>query len=184
MSSPASTDGTDDRAVYARLCTARVLCNLEAWEAARGALDGAQSLPDSVVDDPRGQALALQARLEVQSDPRRARALAQQAIGRPRPMLAIRAAPVRLDAARALLAAGYGDDARNAVKRGLKLLQGTGAYGLKLDLLVTMYRCEPDPRVAKALLQTATKLLETLPDHAAAAFVKRPILNELLARLR
>ncbi len=173
-------EGTDERAVSARLATARVLCNLGAWNEGHEMVAGLIDLPDSVLDDPTGQVLALRARLTAHSDPAQTAALTQQAMARPVPMLAIRAAPVRLDTAQALLDAGDPSGARDAVKRGLKLLQGTGAYGLKLELLVVMYGCAPDHRVASALVQTANKVLEALPRQPARAFSARPVLRDLL----
>ena len=104
------------------------------------------------------------------------------ALTRPPPLLVIAGTRIALDVALALTSLGQVEAARNAVKRGLKLLQGHGTRGLKLEMLVGMYLADPDHRVVEALARTGLKVLEDVPEHGKDAFRNRPVLGEALAR--
>ncbi|MEN0063719.1 MAG: NAD(P)-binding domain-containing protein [Myxococcota bacterium] len=167
-----------------RVRAARVLCDLGRHAEAGSALNDAQDADEGLVDDPVGQRLALTARITAQTerhtDRRRAAALAEQAIERPPPQVAIRAAQIRLDAARAFIDAGEAPRAKASVKRGLKVIQGLAARGLKLDLMLTLHAAQPDERVAEAVVKVANRILETLPNHVHDSFRARPGLSALL----
>ncbi|HHO51315.1 MAG TPA: 4Fe-4S dicluster domain-containing protein [Deltaproteobacteria bacterium] len=170
------------RGVDAQLRAARVLCDLGRFTDAEQALAGLADPKPAVIDDPMGQLGAIRARIAAASDPRRGKEIATLALSRPPPLLAIRSARIRLDAALALIAADQNNAARSAVKRGLKIIQGTNAKGLKLELLTTFHRAVPDHRVAEAAAKTAIKLMEHMPDHAKEAFSQRDSVKEVLRR--
>ena len=169
--------------IDARLRAARALCDLGLPHEAQQALDAMASPPEGVIDDPVGQLAALKARALAATDPRRAQELASMAMARPTPLLAIRAARIRLDCAAALVAANQANAARSAVKRGLKIIQGTNAKGLKLELLMQFHLAVPDARVAEAAARTAQKLMEHMPDHAKTSFRQRAPVREVLQQV-
>lgn len=170
------------RGMDANLRAARVMCDIGRPADALVVLDAITEPPPSIVDDPMAQILAVRARAVSRSDPTLSRELANTALGRPAPLLAIRAARIRLDAALALHEAGSDAAARTAAKRGLKTLQGSGNKGLKLELLVAMYLSAPNHRVVEAAARTAMRVLEELPEHAVAAFRQRKVIGEALTR--
>ncbi|MEQ1569254.1 MAG: tetratricopeptide repeat protein, partial [Myxococcota bacterium] len=163
---------------------ARALCEVGRPAEALSILDHLSSTDRSPMDDLRSQIDAVRARAMARSDSAAARDLANDVLTRPSPLLAIRAARIRLDAALALHEAGADSAARNAVKRGLKLVQGSGNKGLKLELLIAMYLASPDHRVVEAAARTAMRVLEDLPPHAAQTFRARPMIAAALARYR
>jgi thioredoxin reductase (NADPH) len=160
----------------------RVLCDLGKHKEALAVLDAMGAAAESLVDDPVAQLLAVRARALAKTDPALSKELANSALGRPAPLLAMRAARILLDAALAMHEAGSHSGARTAVKRGLKVLQGSGNKGLKLELLVAMYVASPDHRVVEAAARTAQRVMEDLPPHALATFRARPVISEALAR--
>ncbi|MEZ4241620.1 MAG: NAD(P)-binding domain-containing protein [Myxococcota bacterium] len=172
----------DPRVFSAGLRAARVLCDVERPADALQLLDRLGTPPDSQLDDWVGQAMAVRARAVVRSDSSGARTLANDAVGRSRPLMAMRAARLQLDAALALHESGANSAARTAVKRGLKVLQGSGNKGLKLELLIAMYLAAPDHRVVEAAARTALRVMEDLPPHTVASFKARPIVGEALGR--
>lgn len=165
----------------ARLWAARVLCDLERWSDLPGALPELEHLPASRVDDPAAQLAAIRARGFALDNPARARDLATWAIVREPPLLNIRGGSIALDAAEALRTSGHPVAARNAVKRGLKILQAPAADGLRLELLVAMQRAAPDPRVLDAAGQVAARVLAGLSGQAAASFRTREVIERALA---
>jgi tetratricopeptide (TPR) repeat protein len=170
------------RGTDASLRAARVLCDIGRAADALAVLDTVTEPPPSIVDDPTAQILAVRARALARTDATLSRELANAALSRPAPLLAIRAARIRLDAALALHDSGADAGARNAAKRGLKVLQGSGNKGLKLELLVAMYLAAPNHRVVEAAARTAMRVLEELPEHAVASFKQRRVIGEALNR--
>jgi thioredoxin reductase (NADPH) len=160
----------------------RVLCDLGKHKEALAVLDAIGAATESIVDDPVAQLLSVRARALARTDPALSKELANSALGRPAPLLAMRGARILLDAALAMHEAGSHSGARTAVKRGLKVLQGSGNKGLKLELLVVMYLASPDHRVAEAAARTAQRVMEDLPPHAVATFRGRPVISEALTR--
>ena len=161
---------------------ARVLCELGRSAEADQALAGLPTPPEGVLDDPVGRRTALLARVAASTDAARGKKLANDAMGRPTPLSGVHGAQIRLDAAHALLQANQASAARAAVKRGLKLIQGSNAKGLKLELLLAFHQAEPEDRVAEAAARTAIKLMEPLPDHARRAFGEREAVHAVLRR--
>ncbi len=165
----------------ARLRAARVLCALGDLPGALDALPEASHLPVQRVDDPPAQLAVLRARCVAAERPLDALDLAQWALVRPAPLLAFRAARIAADAARALHAAGDTEGARTAAKRGLRLLDGPGGDGLRLEILLAFHTASPDPRVLAAAGQLAGRLLEALPSALGATFRARPEIAAALA---
>ncbi len=167
-----------------RVRAARVICDIGRHSEAGGALADLTDPDDGMVDDAAAHRLAVTARVTAHSerhtDRRRGVALAEQALERPPPSIAVRAAQIRLDAAKALIDAGEPARARASVKRGLKLVQGLAARGLKLDLMIALHDAQPDERVAEAVLKVAARILESLPDHARDSFRRRAGLRRVL----
>ncbi|MEQ1503678.1 MAG: tetratricopeptide repeat protein, partial [Myxococcota bacterium] len=170
------------RGLDAGLRAARVCCDVGRPAEALAALDEMPDAPPSLIDETGTQLLAVRARAVARTDPALARELANDALNRPSPLLAIRAARIRLDAALALHDTGADSQARAAVKRGLKSLQGSGNKGLKLELLIAMYQAAPDARVVEAAARTALRVMEDLPEHAVETFRRRAIIGDALAR--
>ncbi|MBX2800701.1 MAG: NAD(P)-binding domain-containing protein [Myxococcales bacterium] len=169
---------------HALVRAARVYCELSEFDRASRVLRGMAEATESEIDDPVGQRLALRARVTAASDPSRGRRLAERVVSRPLPMLKLRGARLRLDASRALIDADQNNAARSIVKEGLKLVQSTGATGLRFELLLAFHTAVPDHRVAEAAGRTAQKLLERMPDHAKDSFVDRTEVKEVLRRWR
>ncbi|MEL6907940.1 MAG: hypothetical protein AAFP22_21210, partial [Planctomycetota bacterium] len=171
-----------------RVRAARVLCDLDRHSEAGSALTKLVDPDEGLIDDATGQRLGVAARVTAHSerhtDRRRGAALAEQALERPPPSIAIRAAQIRLDAAKALIDAGDPARAKTTVKRGLKLVQGLAARGLKLDLMVALHDAQADERVAEAILKVAARMLESLPDHARDGFRRRAGLRRVLQARR
>ena len=166
----------------AQLRASRCLADLRRWDALANALPEPEDLPKRLVDDPASQLAALRARLYSHTDPARSIDLALWALHRPPPLLAIRAARVAIDAARALAVSGQSETARSAVKRGLKSLQGPGADGLRLELLLSMQQARPDDRVSAAIGQIATRIALHLSPRFATKFLQRDGVEEALSR--
>jgi len=168
-----------------RVRAARVLCDIGHHREAEAGLADVVDQPQGLVDDPVAQRLAVEARVAARSERRagreRAVELAEQALERPPPSIALNAAQIRLDAATALLDAGQPARARATIKRGLKVVHGLAARGLKLDLMIALHAAQPDARVAEAVLKVAARILESLPEHAQDAFRRRPGLRRILA---
>jgi tetratricopeptide (TPR) repeat protein len=167
----------------ARIRAARALANLEVWDQVEGALPTAEDLPDTMIDDPPGQVAAVRARLFANTNAENALDLATWVLARPKPMLAFRGAWAVLDVGKAFIAIGETERARQACKRGLTLLQGPGADGLRLELLVTLHHAGPDPRVLDAIAQIAQRILKGLQPQAAKSFSNRPLVEAALARI-
>jgi tetratricopeptide (TPR) repeat protein len=165
----------------ARVRAARVLLDLDQPAEALDALPAPEELPQGRVYDPPAQVAALRARLVAMEDPSQARDLAAWALTRPAPLLVLAAARISLDAAIALMAAAQPDAARQAVKRGLKLVQGgSESDGLRLELLVTMHAAGPDERVMEAIKLVVARMLPLLPAHTAERFRARPVVRDAL----
>ena len=178
----AKTEG--GRADGVRVQAARVLCDVGHYAEAEDALFGEVDVDDGSLDDPAGHRLGVTARVCAHSEDPGARVRAADLVGellaRPAPSVAIRAAQIQLDAARALLVLGDGSQAKAAAKRGLKLVHGLAARGIRLDLMLALHDVQPDERVAEAVLKVAGRILESLPEHAREAFRQRPGLQEIL----
>jgi tetratricopeptide (TPR) repeat protein len=163
----------------ARLRAARILASTGDLDGARAALPSAEALPPSPVDDPPGQLAALRARLAAPTDPANARDLASWALSRPPPMLVLRALRVLMDASRALARVGDVEAARDAAKRGLRLLDGPGTDGFRLDALLALHQAAPDPRVAEAARLLVDRIALGLPAAIVALYRARPDLARL-----
>ncbi len=170
------------RGAEARIRAARAAAELGRPDLGSRLLAELGWLTESVVDDPVGALLAVRARCEAGTDASLARDLANRALARPEPLLAFRGARIRLDASLALVESGAHAAGRAAVKQGLKVVQGAGQRGLKLELLVAMYRADPDHRVAEAVAKAALKILEDLPETWAPSFRSRPVVGSALER--
>lgn len=164
----------------ARLRAARSLADLDRWDEVEPALPEPEDLPTRPVDDPAAQLAALRGRLYARTHTGKAADQAAWALHRNPPLLAIRAVRIAVDASLALSRVGQVDAARSAVKRGLKALDGPGADGLRLELLLAMQRARPDPRVVKALRQIASRIVEGLSPDQAESFVGREGVEEAL----
>ncbi len=171
---------TGVRSWQAQLRATRVLLQLGFGREAEMALPDAATLPASQVYDPPAQHAALYARLFARIDAGRCRDLSTWTLTRPPPTLGIRAAEIALDCAHALMAIGQNDPARSAIKHGLKQLQGHGADGLRLELLVLMHQAAPDHRVLDAVGQVARRMLPQLPATGAEAFRTRNVIADAL----
>jgi tetratricopeptide (TPR) repeat protein len=163
---------------------ARAMCEVGRSAEALTLIDQLPALPGSLLEDYAGQSEALRARALAPMDPSAARDLANEVLARGSPVLTIRSARIKLDAALALHESGADSAARNAVKRGLKALQGSGNKGLKLELLVAMYLASPDLRVVEAVARTAEKIIEDLPPILAASFRHRKVVGAALERFK
>ncbi|MCA9566846.1 MAG: protein kinase [Myxococcales bacterium] len=166
--------------VEPQLRTARALLDLGRHAEAEEVLPERGTLPDSGIDDPPGLHAALRARILAPENPTEARDLAIWALKRPPPMLSFRAAIVALDASKALLEVGQTSTARKAAKRGLKCLQGLGADGLRLEVLLALQRAEPDARVQEAIAQVAGRVAGRLAGPALDTFQKRDAVRAAL----
>ena len=166
-----------------KLRAARILCFLERWDEVELALPAPEDLPSNLVDDPAAQLAAIRARLYAQTNASRARDMATWTMVRPPPLLSIRAARIAIDTSLAFSAIGQADQARSAVKRGLKALQGPGGDGLRLELLIAMQIARPDPRVLSAAGQVADRVSIRLSPHAQILFRARPVIAEALAHI-
>jgi serine/threonine-protein kinase len=164
----------------ARLRVTRALCELDAWERAAEALPDPNTIPRNRVDDPSAQHTALRARLLTRERTAEARDLAHWVLVRPPPLLSLRAARIALDVSHAMRECGDVENARNAAKRGLRALEGPGADGLRLKLLLALNAAAPDKRVLQAAGQIASRIAETLPVGIAERFRGRPDLAEAL----
>ncbi|MEQ1503399.1 MAG: serine/threonine-protein kinase [Myxococcota bacterium] len=173
---------TDNTGWDPRLRAARVLAELGRTHEAFAALPSTDDLGASPVYDPSAQFAAVSARLYAWTEPARARDLAAWALTRPPPLLLLTGTRIALDAAVALIDVGQPEAARNAVKRGLKLL-GTadGADGIRLELLIAMQRASPDPRVLDAIRQVAEAMLPAVPATAVESFRARAEIRAALA---
>jgi tetratricopeptide (TPR) repeat protein len=169
-------NATDRASWDSRMRTAHVLADLGKHHEALGAMPAPDAVGPSPVDDPPAQFAALSARLYAEADPARARDLATWALTRPPPLLLLSGVRVAQDAASALLSLGHTEAARNAVKRGLKLLSATDD-GLRLELLVTMQRASPDPRVMDAIRQIALRMMPLMPLNAVESFRARDVIR-------
>lgn len=167
----------------ARLRAARVLCKIGRPAEAHAALPLAEDVPQHMIDDPAAQLAVLRARLYSQDNPLRARDLAAWALTREPPLMALRAARIALDAAIALTASGQAQQARQAVKRGLRALHGPGADGLRLELLLAMQAAVPEDRVLLAAGQVARRIALSLSPQLAVSFRARPAVAEALHRV-
>ena len=186
-------DATHQSLVFARahgaktwaskLRAARVLCFLERWEEVEGALPAPEDLPVNLVDDPAAQLAAIRARLYTRTHPSRARDLAVWTLVRSPPLLSIRAARIALDTSLAVTELGEVKPARNAVKRGLKALDGPGGDGLRLELLIAMQHARSDPRVLNAAGQVADRVSQRLAPQSAALFRARPVISDALRHI-
>jgi len=166
----------------ARLRAARVFCALGHFELVDAAIPEASTLPPRPWDDPPAAHAAIRAWRIARERPQNAIDLATWALVRPRPILGIRAARIALDAAEALVSAGAPDKARGAAKRGLKLVEGPGADGLRLELLLAMGRTTSDDRVLAVAGQVARGIASHLPPHAEQTFLQRPEVAAAIAR--
>jgi tetratricopeptide (TPR) repeat protein len=169
-------NATDRASWDSRMRTAHVLADLGKHHEAFGAMPAPDAVGPSPVDDPPAQFAALSARLYAEADPARARDLATWALTRPPPLLLLSGVRIAQDAASALLALGHADAARNAVKRGLKLLSPADD-GLRLELLVIMQRASPDPRVMDAIRQIALRMTPLMPQNAVESFRARDVIR-------
>lgn len=178
---------TDAAGWDSRLRAARVLAELGCVAEAFAALPVAAELAPSPVDDPPAQYAAVTARLYAQTEPTRARDLATWALTRPPPLLLLTGARIALDAAETLIEVGQAESARQAIKRGLKLLGAAQSEddvdGIRLELLVAMQRAAPDDRVVDALRLLVERVRPSVPASAETAFLARPQIREALASL-
>jgi tetratricopeptide (TPR) repeat protein len=163
-----------------RLRAARVLAGLDRWDEVESALPTPEDMPTRLIDDPAAQLAAIRGRLYSRTDPARGADQATWALTRPPPLLAIRFARISIDAAYALAKAGQIEPARTGIKRGLKALNGPGADGLRLDLLLAMYRARPEARVADAIRTIALRIAQRLSTKQAARFAQRAGIEEAL----
>jgi hypothetical protein len=126
------------------------LADLGQWDEALDVLPPASSLKADPLHDPAAQRAAISARCWVRHDPARATDQATWALVRPAARFPVSAAWIYRDVAAALRTAGHTSTARSAAKQGLKQLQGTGADGIRLELLGELYRAEPETRIVDA----------------------------------
>ena len=164
-----------------RLRAARVLADLGKTAEAFVALPPSDQLAASPVYDPPAQYAVMSARLYAKADPARARDLTAWALGRPPPLLVLTGTRIAQDAALALIAIGAPDAARNAIKRGLKLL-GAGGDGIRLELLIVMQQASPDPRVLDAIRQVVERVLPLLPPSREHASKPSSVMESFRAR--
>lgn len=172
-----------DRAWDARLRAARVLLDLGRPDEAEGALPLTAALPRHVIDAPAAWHDALRGRLLAARGSERAAELARRALAREPALMALRVARTALDAALALAASGHPDEAREAVKRGLKVLHGPGADGIRLELLLAWQAASPEDRVLHAAGQVARRIQSSLAPGLARSFGARPEVAAALARV-
>ncbi|MEQ1565901.1 MAG: protein kinase [Myxococcota bacterium] len=167
---------TEESGWEPRIRAARVLADLGRVHDALAALPPGDDLGSGGLSDPAAQYAAVCARLHAGSDPMRARDLAAWALNRPPALLVLVGTRIALDAARALIEIGQVDPARNAVKRGLKLIGAGGSEvdGLRLELLLALDRASPDPRVRDAVRQVVERLAQGLSPVDAEAVRARP----------
>ena len=76
---------------------------------------------------------------------------------------------------------GQVDPARTAVKRGLKALDGPGADGLRLELLIAMYRARPEDRVLEAIGALSKRISGRLSSDHARRFRQRAVVERTLS---
>ena len=170
------------RSISPRLRAARTLCELGRFPEAQDAVHNLPTPIPSQLDDPEGQLLAVRARIEANSRPRRGQALASEALDRPPALLPLATGRIHLDAAHALITSDHNNAARVAVKRALKLVQGIGARGLKFELLLAFHEAVPDHRVAEAAARTALAISEQLSERAAESLHERAAVADVLRR--
>ncbi len=172
---------------FIRLRVARVFCDLERREEARHALPSLEDLDASpvgdgiseVLHDPAAQLAAVRARVHAKDHPARARDLSTWALTRPPPRMGPMAARIAIDAARAMFDAGEPLGARAAALQGLQRV-GPTHDGLRLELLATLQRVAPEPRVLDSLATVARRMLPGLPPGAQPAFEGREPIGEAL----
>lgn len=144
--------------------------------------------PDEVgtaaFDDAPAAAAGVRARALVYENADQARDLATWVLARSGTGLGFRTAATWLDAARALLHAGAREEAKEAAKRTIRLLQTlqppSSADGLVLDALILLDEANPDARVREAAGQVIDRIQRLLPPLVAASFLARP---EIRARV-
>lgn len=168
----------------ARIDVARLLCAVGWSDKVAAVLDPVTAVPESPLDDPAAQLGAVRARALAPKDAATARELALATLQRPRPLHPLRGARARLDAAWALMLAGEPEEARDAVKRGLELLQDVEAPGARLELLVALYATRPEDRVLEAVARAARRIVADLPAHHADAFRERRVIEGALKQPR
>jgi tetratricopeptide (TPR) repeat protein len=189
VADPEATDAARQALVFAnasggscwsaRLQAARNLHRAGADDA-ETQLPDLESVPDDPIRDPAAQLAALRARVRATADPKGARDLAAWALGRPAPVVRWFGARVALDASIALRTLGHDDDARDAAKRGLALVKGTGADALRVELMVALFQAREDTRVIDALGKLLPRIVRGLPPNASDTFRDRPVIRDVL----
>jgi tetratricopeptide (TPR) repeat protein len=160
----------------------RVLCDLGRHGEAIELLDQLIEPEPSAAEDPLAQVVALRARALAPTEPAAAVGLANAALGRRPPLSPLANARIRLDVARALVAAGTPAAGRSAAKRGIKAIQRTGSRGLKLELLLLIAELGADDTVVDTIRKAAEAIRADLPPHLGEAFVRRPAIAALTSR--
>ena len=163
----------------ARLQAARVLHRM-GDDDAEAQLPSLESVPDDPIRDPAAQLAALRARIRAASDPKGARDLAVWALGRPAPVVRWFGARVALDASVALRTLGHDDAARDAAKRGLALVKGTGADALRVELMIALFQAREDTRVIDALGKLLPRVVRGLPPNALDTFRDRAVIRDVI----
>ncbi|MFT4623255.1 MAG: tetratricopeptide (TPR) repeat protein [Myxococcota bacterium] len=159
---------------FARLRIARVLADLSRFDEALEVLPEADQLIDDAVHDASAQRAALSARCWAPHDPARAADQAVWALVREPPLFPVAAGWICRDAAAALNAIGQPTTARKAAKQGLKRLQGTGADGVRLELLGQLYRSGPGPKISEAARPLLERVRRGLHGTQRTSFDARP----------
>ncbi len=163
----------------ARLQVARVLHDTGALDA-EGALPTDEAIPDDSVADPPAQLAALRARIRASHDPTGAGDLVAWALSRPPPGIRLYGARIALDASVALRIAQQEDAARDAAKRGLALLKGSGAETLRMELMVSLFQAREDARVIDALGKLLPRIVRGLPPNASDTFRDRAVVRDVV----
>ena len=172
-------DALGGRCWSARLHSARVLHACGDVDA-EAQLPSLEDVPDSPISDPAAQLAALRARVRATTDPHGAQDLAAWALSRPAPVVRWYGARVALDASEAMRAIGRDDAARDAAKRGLAFVKGTGADALRVELMVALYLAREDTRVIDALGKLLPRIVRNLPPNAIESFTDRPVFRDVL----
>jgi hypothetical protein len=169
----AATYAKANAPVDVRIRIARILANLGAVAEALEVLPAAEEVSFDPVEDLPAQLAALRARLLASTTADTARDLATWAIVRQAPLLSLRSAVVSRDAAMALATVADIERARVSAKRGLKAMSGPGTDGFTLELLLVLYRTNPDQRVLVAGGEVARRIVDLLPPALAETFLRR-----------